>query len=165
MPTDRQIAGWQTATRPDLTGPYDLTNNTNPTDQPGVAGRGFIAGRRMTIGMPGSHGIDVVRVDAEIFTSSDTASAAMQYYASSFTKLGYNTPASTGNLPPTSWAMWATNGFIAPQFAMGVAPRVYVYVWRVDNMVTSVRAGGESTATNANGLQWASLVNSNIPPR
>ena len=163
MPTPTEIGGWQTATRPDLTGPYTPTNNTNPGERPTVVTGGFIAGQRMTIGAPGSPGINVVRVTAEVFDSPASADAALQAYESAFIQLGYVTPAMTSGLPTTASGMLATNGFIAPQFAMGVAQKVYVFAWTRANLVLVVRAGGDSAATNADAVRWASIVDSKVP--
>jgi hypothetical protein len=165
MPTSVQIAGWNTATRADLTGPFTPTANTNVNDEPAIESGGFVGGYRMTIMSMTFPRLHAVRISAEVFASAAAATAAQQYYVSAFTSMGYTNPASTGNLPDTSWAMSATNGFIAPEFAVGTAPKVYAFVWRSGNLLITVRAGGDETLTATDGLQWASLVNSNIPPR
>ena len=165
MPTAAQIAGWQTATRTDLSGPYTPTNHTNPGEKPPIATSGFVAGQRETIGAPGVPGLNVLRVAAEAFTSARTASAAMQYYVGAFASLGYSTPASTGNLPSPSSAVFAANGFIAPEFAMGTATKVYAFAWRLDNLIIVVRAGGDTSTTNEQAIRWASIVNMNVPKR
>jgi hypothetical protein len=165
MPTAVQTGGWQTATRSDLSGPYTPTSNTNSAERPTVSNAGFEAGQRLTIGMPGAPGIDVVRVSAEVYQSSELAASALIYYQSSFATLGYSTGASAGSLPSSAWALMASDGFIAPQFAMGTAPIVFAFGWRIQNLVVVVRAGGDPSATNAQALEWAALVNSNIPKR
>lgn len=165
MPTEAQIAGWQTATRADLTGPYTLTSNVNPGEKPAIDSAGFVAGQRSTIGNPGGTAINVVRVSAEVFTSPDAATAAMQYYASALAALGYTNSASGAGLPSPSAAVWASNGFIAPQFASGSAPKAFAFVWTVRNLLIVVRAGGDGNATNDEALQWAVLVNSNVRTR
>jgi hypothetical protein len=165
MLTGSQIDGWQTATRPDLTGPYSPTSNTNSAEAPAVAANGFVAGQRMTIGDPGAPGLNVVRVGAEVFESDDTADLALQQYVRDFASLGYSNQASAGNLPSPATAMSGGPAFIAPQFALGSAAMAYAFVWRISNLVVVVRAGGDDSVTNDQALRWASLVESIIPKR
>ncbi|HUY74294.1 MAG TPA: hypothetical protein VMW11_07260 [Candidatus Dormibacteraeota bacterium] len=87
----------------------------------------------------------------------------MQRYIDALTSLGFTGAASAGDLPPPSGARSATNAFIAPQFAMGTAPKAYAFVWRINNLVVIVRAGGDVSITNDQALRWAMLFNSNVP--
>ncbi len=74
--SEAQIAGWQTATRPDLTGPFTATTNMNPHENPTPVA-GLRAGYRQTIGDPGAPGLNTVRTILELFDSPAVTTAAL----------------------------------------------------------------------------------------
>src|ERR1700687_2259260 len=87
--TSQQMAGWQTATRTDLTGPFTSTTNTNQGETPRPLST-LVAGYRQTIGNPGGSGVNTVRTILEIFDSAATARAAIGTTVSGYEAIGYS---------------------------------------------------------------------------
>jgi hypothetical protein len=158
-----QMAGWQTATRDDLTGPYTATTGNSPNERPPVAPNGFVAGLRQTIGSPGATGIDVVRVSAEVFVTPTLAGSAISAYRQGFRQIGFTTEMNAADLPESAFALTGHDVQVAPDFALGTATQGFVFVWQVANIAVIVRVGGTASSLPSQAMPWANLVESNCP--
>jgi len=161
-----QIAGWQTATRPDLTGPFTATTNTNPQESPPPAA-GLRSGYRQTIGDPGAPGVAAVRVTLELFDSAALASAALAPTVRAYEGAGYTRTLdpSTLHLGPEAAARSGANVAIAPQFAQGAVAQGLVVVWRSGNLLLILLAGGDGGVTIDAAARWIAAVDANARAR
>jgi hypothetical protein len=130
------MAGWQTATRPDLTGFFALNANTNPGERPALPD-GLAAGYRQTIGNPGAPGVDTVRIVLDLFPGADLAQAAAISLRQGYQDLGYAAAvdATLVGLQATDAALEGTDVFVAPEFAQGTAAKACVFIWQRGNLV------------------------------
>lgn len=71
---ESQMVGWQTLSRPDLTGPFTSTSNATSDDLPPPI-PSFKAGYRKTLGNPGGAGVTMLGTSLELFDSAAAASA------------------------------------------------------------------------------------------
>jgi hypothetical protein len=161
-PSSAQMAGWQTATRSDLTGPFTTTTNTNPQERP-VPAAGVMAGYRQTIGDPGAPGFDTVRTILELFDSPAAARAALPATVRGYEGTGYArvVDASALGLGPETAARSGSNLQLAPQFAQGTVKHGLVVIWRSGNLLLIQIEGGDSGVTIDAAARWVDAVNAN----
>ena len=166
VPTAAQMAGWQTATRPDLTGPFTGTTNTNPQENPKPA-PGLSSGYRQTIGDPGGPGLNTVRTILELFNSAGEAQGALGPTLKGYEFAGYSqvADASRLGLGPDAAARSGSNVPAAPQFAQGTVKQGLASVWRSGNLVLIQVVGGDSGVTTDAAAKWAQVVNGNAESR
>lgn len=157
-----QMAGWQTATRPDLTGPFTATTNTNPQESP-LPAPGLRSGYRQTIGDPGAAGLSTARVVLELFDGPALAGGALTATARGYEGAGYTrvVDPSPLHLGPEAAARSGANVPIAPQFARGAAREGLVVLWRSGNLVLIVIAGGDGGVTIDAAARWIAAVDAN----
>lgn len=160
--TPAEMAGWQTATRPDLSGPFTVTTNTNPQESPAPAAS-LRAGYRQTIGDPGGPGINTIRTVLELFDSPSDAQAALRTTVSGYESAGYNeqVDASGLGLGPDAAARSGVSAPTAPQFAQGTVKQGMVLVWRSGNLLLIQVVGGDSGVTLEAAAKWVQLVQAN----
>jgi hypothetical protein len=160
--SDKQTAVWQTATRPDLTGPFTATSNTNPNELPKPPSN-LQAGYRQTVGNPGVTGLNTVRTILELYKMPTEAQAAVSPTVQAYEAIGYSSvvdPTAAG-LESGDFARLGTNVPVAPQFAQGTATKGVVFVWRKGNLLLIQIDGGDSTWTTTAAKQWVTDVDSN----
>ena len=160
--TPAQMAGWQTATRPDLTGPFTLTTNTNPQESPQPVAS-LKAGYRQTIGDPGRAGLNTLRTVLELFDSPASAQAAVSATVSGYESAGYSRrlDASSLGIGPDAAARSTASSAGAPLSSPGTARQGIVVVWRSGNLVLIQAASGESGVTLESATKWVQLVQAN----
>lgn len=158
--SEAQMAGWQTATRPDLTGPFTATTNTNPQENPPPAA-GLKAGYRQTIGDPGAPGLNTVRIILELFDSPALTSTALTATVKGYEGAGYTqvVDPSALSLGPESTARSGANVPTAPQFAQGTVKQGLVVTWRSGNLLLIVIVGGDGGVTIGTAARWIAAVN------
>jgi hypothetical protein len=164
--TNSQIAGWQTATRADLTGPFTPTMNTHSEEKPQPVAS-VKAGYRQTIGLPGAQGVNTVRTILELFENVSSAQAALSTTVSAYEKVGFTQKIDIAALQLGSDAVArsGTNMPIAPQFAQGSGKQATVFIWRSGNLLLIQVVGGESGVILAASVKWAQFVNTNAKTR
>lgn len=158
--SEAAMAGWQTATRPDLTGPFTSATNTNPKENPPPVG-GLQAGYRQTIGDPGAPGLNTVRTILELFDSGADTAAALAATVKGYEGAGYTQivdPSALG-LGPEAAARSGANVPTAPQFAQGTVKQGLVVIWRAGNLLLILIAGGASGVTIDSAARWIAAVN------
>lgn len=156
------MAGWETASRPDLTGPFTATSNTSPNEKP-MPPSNLQAGYRQTIGNPGEPGLNTVRTILDLFQSPDDAESAkaatiQQYVGIGFTKTVDPTAA---GLSPDAAAREGSNVQTAPDFAQGTASQAVVFLWRRGNLLLIQIDGGDSGWSVDAAAKWVTSVDSN----
>jgi hypothetical protein len=160
--TPSQVAGWPTATRTDLTGPFTPTTNTSSQEnpQPVASAR---AGYRQTIANPGGPGVNTVRTILELFDNASSAQAASSTTVRAYEKLGYTQRIDIAalQLAPDAVARSGTNVPIAPQSEKGSAKQATVFVWRSGNLLLIQVVAGDSGVTLAGSVKWAQFAGTN----
>jgi hypothetical protein len=156
------MAGWQTATRSDLTGPFTPTTNTNSKENPQPVAT-MKTGYRQTIGDPGGPGVNTVRTVLELFDTASLAQAALSTTVSGYEKAGYTQELdiSALQLGPDATARSGVNAPIAPQFAQGTGKQAIVFIWRSGNLLLIQMAGGDSGVTLDASTRWVQFVQTN----
>jgi len=164
--SESQMVGWQTATRPDLTGPFMAATNTNPQENPAPA-TGLQAGYRQTIGDPGAPGVNTVRTILELFDSPAVTRAALAATVKGYEGAGYTQlvdPSALG-LGPETAARSGSNVPVAPQFAQGNVKQGIVVLWRSGNLLLIQVDGGDSGVTLDTAARWIGPVNASARAR
>ena len=151
--------GWQTATRPDLTGPFTATLNTGSDERPPVVTAGFVAGYRQTIGNPGGTGANMKRTQAMIYASNAESADGEASYGKAFRALGYSDVLDPGGLPP---GMHAAMGRNVP-VGQGSSIVAVAFSWVVGNLVVIHIVGGDAALQVGQARNSALLVASNLP--
>jgi hypothetical protein len=157
--TNAQMAGWQTATRQDLTGAFDATSDTNPQENPKPV-PGVQSGFRQTIGNPGTTDVNVVRTILELFAGPSEAQAALAPTVSGYEAVGFTEVVNTFSLGLGADIAERSGSSvpIAPQFAQGTATKGVVFVWRSGNLLLIQVVGGDSDLTLDAATKWIQTV-------
>jgi hypothetical protein len=156
------MAGWQTANRVDLSGPFTAGTNTNANESPKPPAN-VEAGYRQTIGNPGGPGINTVRTILEIFDSAATAESALTQTTQGYEATGYTKvidPSAVG-LPADAAAREGSSVQVAPDFAQGTVNQGIAFIWRRGNLLLIQIDGGDSGWTPEAAQNWVDDVNSN----
>lgn len=147
------MAGWQTLTRLDLTGPFNATTNTGTGSNPPPAAP-IVAGYRQTIGDPGASGIAMMTTILELFDGSSSATAAISPTVQAYDALGYTREADATSLHLGPRAI-ARSGPVSGSAGQGA-----LLIWRSANLLVIEEFRGPG-ATLATAAEWVQLVQDN----